>query len=172
MTNETQEQTKPIFTIYVGRDPRKGVEGRYTYQGEPGISEFHGNKSLGSSEEDFRRFLGQDSKDAGYELGEEIHRLGVDLVRIINGKLWLGQLESKDWFEPGDFNLNPYLVDKGKKRNFYDNGPSNLEEVEALEDHEVWRVMDGIKSSLYSEGKKPCQIEEGYESREQVYAIP
>jgi len=147
---EAGENGNSVFRIYVGRDPREGVGGRYTFQGEPGISKFVGSRSLGCSKHDYENFMGPDSKDAGYELGQEMRRHGFDRYEIINGKLWLGRLEKEGWVSGQRF-LPAYLKDSEQRVDYQDNGPFTLTDVDPVEgkqavggDHDIWRIKEGL----------------------------
>ena len=93
MMNEKQENGREAgenggraFSIFVGRDFREGLERRYTFQGRPGVSEYVGSRSLGSSEYEYEHLNGEDSKDAGYKLGQEMRKLGLNRYEIVNGR--------------------------------------------------------------------------------------
>jgi len=159
------EEQRKIFKIYVGRDPREGVEGRYTIQGNPNTSKYFGDRSLGSSKEEYERFIGPDSKDAGRDLGEELVDLGFDSFQIINGKLWFGELKRRSWGRGGP--RYHYLQDCKNECSYHDNKPFTLTDVEPLEDHEVWRIVDGINEC----GRRVSSNAGNYDNLKGVYYV-
>ena len=144
METETYDPVK-VFKIYAGRDCREGVKGRYTFQGDPQISEYFGDNSLGCPEEEFHQYISKDSKNAGWRLGNELERLGYDSFQIINGKLWLGELEKRSWVEDvNNGNREEYLEDCANKCNYHDNAPYALADVEPIRDYDAWRIVSGV----------------------------